>query len=288
MRLFKKWLHRPRRADPTSEPHSKLRVTGNMKTHVGLVRTQNEDRVAYVDLPDLGSSASLLMVADGMGGHAAGEIASALAVETFTRALSQSVGTIPQRVAAGLAAANTAIFLHARETPDCNGMGTTCTALVINNGRAYLGHVGDSRAYILRGGGLRQLSIDDTVVGELVQLGRLTDDQIAEHPDRHVLLKALGVRAQLKPQVWREGLALRVADQLLLSSDGLHDLVSLSDMTAMLADNPPEQACQAMIDAALAAGGEDNISVGVFVVSDATCVVEPAARPTRRDPVDAS
>jgi serine/threonine protein phosphatase PrpC len=248
-----------------------LSITGTMLTDTGCTREHNEDAVAF-SLPNSKCSTDtklLALVADGMGGHAAGEVASSIAAEVVFRLYFVGQGSPTERLFTSLSAANQAIYERAQHDPACLGMGTTCTVLAIHKGAAFLGHIGDSRAYLLRGAHLRQISEDHSLVAQLVRDGSLTKEQAARSPDRNVILRALGNEPRARPTVWREGLPLIAGDGLLLCSDGLSDVVEEREIEAAVRDLPPFEACRTLIDAALAAGGPDNISVGVFSV--ATC-----------------
>ena len=284
--LLNRLLSRGRTAVP-SVSKLRLQLTGSMLSHRGSLRATNEDAVLY-DLPQESAPAarrgSLLIVADGMGGHAAGEVASAIAVETVHRLFYSTDGRVPEVLDKCFAAANETICRRSKKDAGCRGMGTTCTVIAIRGDKAFLGHIGDSRAYILRDGELRQLSEDHTLVAELVRAGSLTAEQAASSPERNVIVRALGTRPIATPQIWSEGLKLRAGDRLMVCSDGLHDLVDETAIRGILSDNGPAEACRALLDAALCAGGHDNISVGVFLIGDATD--QPAAslveRPTRK------
>lgn len=252
---------------PLSDPD--LRVVGAMLTDVGKVRPHNEDAVLH-DVPrpndPRAAKGILALVADGMGGHAAGEVASEIAARVIDREYYAFDGAIPDSLTASFHAANAAIYAQAQAQEDCRGMGTTCTALVFAAGRLYLANVGDSRAYILRDGTLSQLSEDDSLVGELVRSQAITAEEAKRRPDRNVILRALGTKPQVTVTVWNEGKALRPGDRLVVCSDGLSDMVDDAVIRELLAEGEPHDAGQRLIEAALAAGGHDNISVGVFVV----------------------
>jgi serine/threonine protein phosphatase PrpC len=253
-------------------PRGSLSVTGTMLTHPGLVRRNNEDVVAYV-LPAAAEAASargaLALVADGMGGHAAGEVASAIAADTIRRLYYELDGAPGDVLATAFAAANEAIYRRSAADPACAGMGTTCTALALRDAAAFLAHIGDSRAYLLRDGRLRQISEDHSLVAQLVRDGALTAEQAARSPQRHVILRALGTEPNAEPAVWRQGLPLRPGDVFVLCSDGLSDLVDDGTIGDIAGRLPPAEACAALIAAALAAGGTDNVSVGVFAIETA-------------------
>lgn len=243
-------------------------IAGAMLTDTGLVREANEDSVTFIlPKPDM---PGLAIVADGMGGHEAGEVASAIAVATICEIFYGSAGAVPRRLATAFAAAHAAIRAHAEKAPETAGMGTTCTALAFAEGRAFLAHIGDSRAYLVRQHSLRQISEDHSLVASLVRAGKLTPQDAARSADKNVILMALGIGAHIQPQIPREGIKLHPDDMLLLCSDGLSDLVPDQTILAgICAARTPQAACRNLVEAAKAAGGYDNISVGVFVADSA-------------------
>jgi protein phosphatase len=244
-------------------------VTGTMLSHPGCVRERNEDVVAYALAGEGCTPAgrgSLVLVADGMGGHAAGEVASRIAADTVLRSYYDLDGPAPEVLAKCLTAANRAIRERAQTDPLCAGMGTTCTVLALRDDTAFLAHIGDSRAYLLSGGELRQISDDQSLVAQLVREGSLTEAEAACSPERNVILQALGIASSPQPTIWRRGRPLRAGDVFVLCSDGLSDLLDDATIGETVGRLPPYEACQALLDAALAAGGTDNVSVGVFVV----------------------
>jgi PPM family protein phosphatase len=261
-----------------------IHVIGVMRTDRGLVREINEDSVAWITPQDddvVASHGSLALVADGMGGHAAGEIASALAAETIRRVYYDLKGPVPKVLEMAFVTANRAILDYVAEHPDCKGMGTTCTVLAFRDGKAWLAHVGDSRAYLLRDGELIQLSEDQTLVAKLVSKGALTEEEAQHSPVQNVILQALGTAAKFQPIIGTRGLPLQPHDVLILCSDGLSNMVPatmIADVTGRL---PPQEACNALIEAALAAGGYDNTSLGIFSVvaqAEGKAATEPTTR----------
>jgi PPM family protein phosphatase len=234
-----------------------MRLSSFAGTDVGRARSGNED--SYF------CGRTVFAVADGLGGHQGGEVASAAAVEPLA-ALDGREFAEPAEAAEALTAAvreaNAAILDRAAGDPGLWGMGTTVTAAALAGDRhLQLAHVGDSRAYLLRDGSLGQLTNDHTVVGELVRRGRLTPAQAAIHPERSILTRAVGLDPRI-PVDTPDPLELRDGDQVLLCSDGLTEAVD-DDQIAELLSSTPEgtAACQALIDAANAAGGPDNITV---------------------------
>jgi PPM family protein phosphatase len=250
--------------EPSVVASARVAVSGAMITHPGCVRDNNEDVVAYV-LPDDGGEL-LAVVADGIGGQLAGEVASKIAADTMLRLYFGGEGSPADRLAAGMAAANHEIYKKSGSDAACAGMGTTCTVIAICNGAAFLAHIGDSRAYLWRDGTLRQVSDDHTLVAAMVRDGTLTEAEAANHPTRNILVQALGTHAECDPTIWREGVPVREGDRWLLCSDGLSDTVDAAVIAETIAKLPPAEACQVLIERSLAAGAPDNTSVGVFAV----------------------
>jgi protein phosphatase len=261
-----------------------MQIIGAMRTDPGLVRELNEDTVVWATPQDKAVTdgrGSLALVADGMGGHAAGEVASALAADVIRRLYFDLDGPAPKVLAAAFTAANRAILEYATEHPECKGMGTTCTVLAFRDRRAWIGHIGDSRAYLLRGRKLVQLSEDQTLVAKLVSAGTLTQEQADHSPMHNVILQALGTSQQIKPIIGAKGLPLEFGDVLILCSDGIYNMVPDGKIAEAAGTLGPREACDALIAAALAAGGHDNASVGIFSVAQAgepKSVTEPTTR----------
>lgn len=266
----------------------RLTLNGSMLTDTGRVRASNEDAVAFV-IPREGdasgpavSKGALIIVADGMGGHAAGEVASALAVEIIRSVYYLLDASVPYALATALAAANKAILDHSEANPACRGMGTTCTAIAVRDDMAWLAHVGDSRAYLLRGGELTQLSEDQSLHAQLIRDGLLSEEDAKTHPGQNYILQALGTKADVNPAIWSEGLPLAPGDTLLLCSDGLSNLVEPEALAKAMAHESPQHACRVLVDAACEAGGHDNISVGIFKLQHLTAPVVQSGTATRR------
>lgn len=215
----------------------------------GRVRDHNEDRAYAHD--------ELVAVADGMGGAAAGEVAAQLAI----RAIRQLTGPIDRAsLRSALESANTAIRRTAESDPTKAGMGTTMTAVAVDDGTAQIVHVGDSRAYLWRDGRLRQLTDDHSVVGEMVRRGTITPVEALHHPHRNVITRALGADADIEVDTSVE--ELRDGDLLLLCSDGLYTEVEETGIAAALGDAPSiDVAARTLVDRANAAGGADNVTV---------------------------
>jgi serine/threonine protein phosphatase PrpC len=221
------------------------------QTDTGRQRRDNEDS-AYARAP-------VFVVADGMGGAQAGEVASRIAIEAFEQALPDG-GSPEERLADRTREANSRIYDLSRTEHEHAGMGTTLTAAYLDDSELAIAHVGDSRAYLFRDGQLKLLTQDHSLVAELVQRGKLTEEQAAEHPQRSIITRALGP----EPTVAVDTLTypVRAGDVLLLCSDGLTSMISDEQVATILASaDGVGSAAQALIDAANAAGGRDNITV---------------------------
>jgi serine/threonine protein phosphatase PrpC len=224
---------------------------------LGRQRRGNEDNY-YVRAP-------LFVVADGMGGAQAGEVASAIAVKQFEGGLPD--GEDPgEALAALIREANTRIHEQARSDVQHAGMGTTTTAAYLTGDTVVVAHVGDSRCYLLRDGDLIRLTRDHSLVDELIRRGKLTEEQAESHPQRSVITRALGPEPSVEVDV--EAFPARAGDVFLLCSDGLTSMVHEPELKRMLADRerPLEQTGRRLIAAANEAGGRDNITVILFRV----------------------
>jgi serine/threonine protein phosphatase PrpC len=215
----------------------------------------------------------LFAVADGMGGHQGGEVASKLALELLRRAADGG-----SDLAEVVREANRAVFSKASEDPGLTGMGTTLTAVVLQGDRLRLAHVGDSRMYRVRDGSMERITRDHTVVENLVEKGQLTPREAHIHPQRSILTRALGVEEDV--QVDEAEVDIEPGDRLLLCSDGLTGMVDEDDILAILTRNDdPQAASDALVDAANEAGGQDNITAVVLDV-DGPGEVDLRAAPT--------
>jgi protein phosphatase len=234
-------------------------------TDIGRVRERNEDSV-LVDPP-------LFVVADGMGGHRGGQVASQVALETMEELAAEDRGSLAEHVRR----ANRAVWDRSVEDERLAGMGTTLTAARIEGASALIAHVGDSRAYLLRDDMLRQITTDHTLVDRMVKSGEITEAEADVHPHKNVLTRALGTDEQV--DVDEDSLALQDGDRLLLCSDGLTGMVTEDQIKAILEHTDrPQQAADRLVKAANRAGGIDNISV---VVLDAVGEGDDAAARSR-------
>lgn len=245
-------------------------VTVACKSDLGRVRENNEDKFEYYipeDETALASRGSIFMVCDGMGGHAAGQIASELACKTFIDVyLNHPAAEIEQALKAGVIAAHRYVSDVGQAVPSRKGMGTTLSGLVLRQGSYYVAHVGDSRIYRLRGGELSQITLDHTWVDEMIRLGKLTHEEAENHPYKHVLTRAIGGEGPVEPDVFGE--ALQEGDVFLLCSDGLTNHVTDDQIRSFLGEYGPSEACWRLVGAALQGGGSDNCTVMVVRVDE--------------------
>ena len=224
------------------------------KTDQGLVRKENED--AFCIEKDVG----LLAIADGMGGHASGEVASKMAIEILRESVKKEGEPLPDRLSSGVKLANRAIYEAAQSQSQLNGMGTTLTALQLNGNRLSIVHVGDSRAYLIRGGVIEQITDDHTIVSEQVARGMLTREEAARSGMRNILSRALGIAPEVDMDM--EEITVSEGDRLVLCSDGLSELISDDEILSEVRSNRrPDLACNELVNLANQRGGNDNITV---------------------------
>ena len=254
-----------------------MRFAEGHRTDVGRGRPENEDNL-LVDREH-----GLYAVADGMGGHRAGEVASATAIETLKEAFLGG-----QRLDQAVVSANAAVFAKGADDPALQGMGTTITAIALEGDRtALFGHVGDSRAYLMRDGTVTQVTADHSLVEQLVREGRLTPEEAQHHPQRAIITRALGVDAQVEVDTYR--VELKAGDRFLICSDGLTNMLSDDTIGQTLRRHAdPQQAADTLVDMANQAGGDDNITVVILdALSDGgePVVAAPASTAVDAPPV---
>lgn len=255
--------------DDPDKPTMEYMIDAHVATDIGCVRETNQDAVALVQ-PASGAETKrrglLAIVADGMGGHKGGAVASALAVETVCQRYFAETDDEPARaLELAMREANRVIHAAAQGNPALDGMGTTATALVLVNGEAIYAHVGDSRLYRCVQGRCAQLTEDDSLVEQMVRNGIITACETHRHPFRSVLLRSLGTSEDLDIRAQR-GVRLHGGETFVLCSDGLHDGVGMKDIAAAVDLPSAEAACRRLIDLACERDGSDNISVGVVAV----------------------
>ncbi|HTT69326.1 MAG TPA: Stp1/IreP family PP2C-type Ser/Thr phosphatase [Gemmatimonadales bacterium] len=240
-----------------------MHITCAARTDVGLIRSGNEDN--YLMVPERG----IFIVADGMGGHAAGEVASEMAVRIVAQDLGSFRGLTPDDAAArmiqAIRDANAAIYERTLSEHDKRGMGTTCTTLVLHANRYLLGQVGDSRGYLMRDGVFHQLTKDHSYVQEQVDAGYLTPEQARTHPYSNVITRCVGASGDVTPDLFSG--VVRAGDVFLLASDGLTGMLEDDVLAAIVkSDGTPEKWVDRLVGEANRRGGLDNITVVIVRV----------------------
>lgn len=256
-------------------------VSAALQTDPGCVRTSNQDYGAVVRAPLAGDSRGvLLIVADGMGGHQGGEVASRVAVEIVSQAVTHSAGDLHRSLERGFQSANRHIYRRSLEDRQLAGMGTTCTALALSAGMAYAAHVGDSRLYLMRGGSAYQLTEDHSAVMQLVREGSISIAEARHHEDRNIILRALGTHKQVEVSLWAMPMPVRPGDCFLLCSDGLYEPVEDTELLDIATSLDPSAACARLVSMARERGGYDNITAAIARIAENSAGAQPV-RETR-------
>jgi PPM family protein phosphatase len=248
-----------------------------LRSHPGRVRADNEDSVGAIVPDPPGARGGVFVVCDGMGGHAAGEVASRIAVETvLTKWANNNNGNPQQLMRSVVRAANSSVFAASHDI-ETRGMGCTCTCLALvgeTTLEAVIGHVGDSRCYRIRKGQCEQLTADHSRVGEMLRMRLITPEQARNHPARSQLSRSLGGDPAVLVDVVRH--PVLPSDAFMLCSDGVWDLVSAREIARAVADGPVA-GCERLISLALDRGAPDNVSVIVVGVSHGLPSPEPSS-----------
>lgn len=243
---------------------------GNLKVVVlsdrGNIRVNNEDMGLFFRIADesIGSEkGSLLIVADGMGGHQAGEVASKLATEMVTQEYfkNSNHSSVEKNLSKAFVAANKKIFDLASSQKKYFGMGTTCTALIILEEDIYYAHVGDSRAYIWKNNSIKRITEDHTYVQELIRQGEISISEASTHPKRNILTNAMGTKPDVRVDSNRHNDLFELSDRLLLCSDGLYEYIQDEELAQILSLGSIQEAATTMVQEAKKRGGHDNITV---------------------------
>lgn len=254
-----------------------MRITSCGMTDVGVKRTNNEDNYLIND------ELNLFVVCDGMGGHAGGEFASAIAVNTVEEVLTsieirpnaedfemdESAGPVEvvrEKLRYAIRLAGQRIYRRAQEDSDYQGMGTTCLALMVDNGNAFMAHVGDSRGYLIRDGRIEQLTEDHSLVNERVRAGLLTEEEAKNHKLKNIITRSLGFMEDVEIDL--SVCAVRRGDIFVLCSDGLSNLMEAEEMSASALEFGPQGSARQMIETACERGGDDNITVIVVRIDE--------------------
>jgi protein phosphatase len=255
-----------------------MRITSCGMTDVGVKRTNNEDNYLIND------ELSLFVVCDGMGGHAGGEFASAIAVNTVEEVLTSieiqpdaedftvedganPVEMVREKLRYAIRLAGKRIYQRAQEDTEYQGMGTTCLVLVVDNGNAFMAHVGDSRGYLVRDGKIEQLTEDHSLVNERVRAGLITEEEAKTHKLKNIITRSLGFMEDVEIDLSVR--AVRRGDLFVLCSDGLSNFMETDEIGECVLDYDPQDASRRMIETACERGGDDNITVVVARVDEA-------------------
>jgi len=239
-------------------------------TEVGRVRRENQDSAGLTPDPPSGVEGPrgvLFVVADGMGGHRAGRRASELAVSTILESYASAPPMeIPDLLRTAMGEANTRVFEEGSRVPAYNAMGTTCSVLVVRDSSAWLGHIGDSKIFLVTPAGIRQLTTDHSRVWELFVRGVITREQARVHPERNLLTRALGTRPELEADI-SGPIPLPGGSLLVMCTDGLTNHVEDEEIRRLVETSPPQEAAEALVALANERGGTDNITVQIVEVA---------------------
>ncbi len=246
-------------------------ITASFRSDIGRHREGNEDCWLLEQPRDeslLKQKGILALVADGMGGHAAGDVASKLAASVIRAKYYDSDAPPAQALEESLRAANRALHQMARKQSHLRGMGTTCTALVLWNDVALSAQVGDSRLYLIRNDQIYLMSEDHSAVMEMVRRGAMSLADARQHEDKNIILRALGPQPTVQVSTWQTPFPLRDGDQFVLCSDGLYDLVRDDEIQQTISTRAPSEACEHLIAVANERGGHDNITIGIVQINE--------------------
>ena len=239
-------------------------------TDIGKKRSGNQDSLVLVETKkSLLSGSALIAVADGMGGHAGGEVASALALDSFLAELKvikkntkkKEKVNIPKVLGKAVFQSNVAVRQKAEQNHELMGMGTTLTAALITDGEVIFANVGDSRGYIISNGDIRQITKDHSWVGEQVSAGLISEEEAEKHPQRNIITRAIGISENVDVDIFTE--TLNPGDMVVLCSDGLYPLVSNKEISDQMQNKNLDQICKKLVDLANERGGPDNITVAI-------------------------
>ena len=236
------------------------------RTDKGMHRELNED--CFNIISGYGEVPEVFIIADGMGGHNSGEIASKAAVDYISGAVLGSPGRLASdngiidEMKKLIAETNGNVYEKSLEMPENNGMGTTMTVAAAFGGIMYIGHIGDSRLYLIRDGNMKLLTADHSYIEEMVRNGSMTREEAKSHPRKHVITRALGCTAEVEADIY--SCRMEAGDTYLLCTDGLTNMLGEDEIMELASGNAPDPACEALVKRANDNGGEDNITVIVI------------------------
>jgi serine/threonine protein phosphatase PrpC len=244
-----------------------MTVTHTTLSDVGKVRKANEDNAGMIERPD---GVLVFVVCDGMGGHVGGATASKIAVTCILQYLeSRDLTNCENAISEAIIFANQQVYANALHNPDLKGMGTTCVLMVIKDDECYFGHVGDSRIYLHTDRELHRLTKDHSYVQQLVDMGEISDDEAESHPRKNQIMKALGIAADVQPELGARKLSPKKGDRILMCTDGLNGMINDKQIASLLLQNTEREQCaQFLIKSALEHGGKDNVTATVIDIED--------------------
>lgn len=233
-------------------------------TDVGCVRSNNQDTIFYTEYP-VGNLPNLAIVADGMGGHNAGELASSFTIEEFCKSVERNENVNPVTIMKqGLFEVNALLRKKAKEREEYKGMGTTFVGAVFKDGQLYVANVGDSRLYMIDDD-IQQITLDHSLVQELVRDGKLDEKSAKNHPDKNIITRAVGAEEHLIPDFYQ----VELKEKVLLCSDGLSNMVDDLEIYDIIKNYPIKEAVEKLVEKARYYGGKDNISVIIIAAKEA-------------------
>jgi len=255
-------------ARPTRTGVTPVHVLAGSRTDTGPNRANNQDCVAvWPETPgDRPEKGVLALVADGMGGHKGGEIASGIASKTIPMIYSNHPAQPQEALLRAFETANEEIYLAARKNGSLAGMGTTCTAVAVVKGQAYLAHIGDSRMYLVRAGAIYVMTDDHSATRVLVKQGLLPAAEAKQHDERNVILRAMGTRPKVEVETWSAPFSLWPGDRLVLCSDGLYETIADEEIAGAATRHLPQDACRELIRLAVERNTSDNATVSILAL----------------------
>ncbi len=244
-----------------------MTLTHSTLSDVGKVRKANEDNAGMIERAD---GANIFVVCDGMGGHVGGATASKIAVTGILQFLeSRDLSNCESAISEALVFANQQVYANSLHNPDLHGMGTTCVLMIIKDDECYFGHVGDSRIYLHTDRELHRLTKDHSYVQQLVDMGEISDDQAESHPRKNQIMRALGIAADVQPELGARKLSPKNGDRILMCTDGLNGMINDKQIASILLQNSIREQCvQQLIKAALEHGGKDNVTATLIDIEN--------------------
>ena len=249
-----------------------MQLQSSSVTDIGKIRQNNEDSYLELALEDKSGNCLLLVVADGMGGHNAGEVASKTVVESIESYFKSEDSDLNSdktlnHLKQSIEQANVEVIKASSSNENLKGMGSTCTAMIILNNKTFVAHVGDSRAYLIRGKKINQITKDHTLAEKMFDSGLISKEETKTSPHRNMLMKAIGIAENLEVETY-DPFNIQAGDVYLLCSDGLTEYIDEEELCSIINVYEPEEACNLLVKIANKRGGKDNITVQIVKVLD--------------------